>query len=196
LGHPQLMKGVVAHDVTIDCAASHVGLRVEQRFAPGAGRANPAKRTLPKLASFSNVAGAVYYIINLFPFANLTLECDNAMLSLWMPAGASETRLFVHHYFVGDAAADPRYALARAESQAGRSGIEVLEHAMRNEQTYRRATQAFTGTMRTISTNQPDGWIHPGYTGAHLVAEVEHYIRRVAPAMVEAAMRRLGVPGV
>ncbi len=119
LGHPQLMKGVVAHDVTIDCAASHVGLRVEQRFAPGAGRANPAKRTLPKLASFSNVAGAVYYIINLFPFANLTLECDNAMLSLWMPAGASETRLFVHHYFVGDAAADPRYALARAETVMG-----------------------------------------------------------------------------
>lgn len=74
--------------------------------------------------------------------------------------------------------------------------VPLFEHAMRNEQTYRRATQAFTGTMRTISTNQPDGWIHPGYTGAHLVAEVEHYIRRVAPAMVEAAMRRLGVPGV
>lgn len=70
--------------------------------------------------------------------------------------------------------------------------VPLFEGAMRNEQTYKRATQAFAGTMRTISTNQPAGWIHPGYRGAHLVAEVEHYIRRVAPDMVAATMKRLG----
>lgn len=67
----------------------------------------------------------------------------------------------------------------------------LFEGAMRHEQTYKRATQAFHGTMRTISTNQPEGWIHPGYSGAHLLPEVEHYIRSVAPAMVDAVMARM-----
>lgn len=69
--------------------------------------------------------------------------------------------------------------------------VPLFEGAMRNEQTYKRATQAFHGTMRTISTNQPEGWIHPGYGGAHLLPEVEHYIRSVAPAMVEAVVARM-----
>jgi hypothetical protein len=72
----------------------------------------------------------------------------------------------------------------------------LFEGAMRNQQTYARATQAFTGTMRTISTSQPNGWIHPGYAGAHLLPEVENYIRRVAPSMVELVMQRMGQPNV
>lgn len=74
--------------------------------------------------------------------------------------------------------------------------VPLFEGAMRQQQTYQRATQAFHGTMRTISTGQPEGWIHPGYAGARLLPEVEHYIRRVGPAMVDATMRRLGVGGV
>lgn len=69
--------------------------------------------------------------------------------------------------------------------------VPLFEGAMRHEQTYKRATQSFYGTMRTISTNQPEGWIHPGFRGASLLPEVEHYIRRVAPGMVEAAVRRM-----
>lgn len=46
-------------------------------------------------------------------------------------------------------------------------------------------------TFRTISTRQPEGWIHPGYkpnTGADLAGQVDEYIRRVAPSMIQAAL--------
>jgi hypothetical protein len=69
--------------------------------------------------------------------------------------------------------------------------VPLFEGAMKHAQTYARATQAFTGTMRTISTNQPEGWIHPGFHGAHLVPEVTHYINRVGPDMVAATMERI-----
>lgn len=69
--------------------------------------------------------------------------------------------------------------------------VPLFEGAMKHAQTYARATQAFTGTMRTISTNQPEGWIHPGFHGAHLVGEVTSYIKRVGPDMVAATMQRI-----
>ena len=49
---------------------------------------------------------------------------------------------------------------------------------------------SYYGSFRTISTNQPDGWIHPGYTpGAGLVDEVSRYVGMIAPAMMEGAHR-------
>lgn len=53
-----------------------------------------------------------------------------------------------------------------------------------------RAHQAYYGTFRTISTSQPDGWIHPGYPGARLLEEVEKYIQAVAPDMVAQALAK------
>jgi len=46
-------------------------------------------------------------------------------------------------------------------------------------------------TFRTISTNQPDGWMHPGYkpgAGANLAEQVNDYIGRVAPGMFKALL--------
>ena len=68
----------------------------------------------------------------------------------------------------------------------------LFEGAVKQQQTYKRATQSFYGTFRTISTAVPDGWIHPGYEGARLVPEVMTYIDRVGPDMVKAVVDRLG----
>lgn len=72
----------------------------------------------------------------------------------------------------------------------------LFEGMVKNQQTYARATQSFYGTFRTISTNSPDGWIHPGYDGAHLVDEVVAFINRVGPDMVAIAIDQLGSPHV
>jgi hypothetical protein len=68
----------------------------------------------------------------------------------------------------------------------------LFEGAVKKQQTYKRATQSFYGTFRTISTAVPDGWIHPGYEGARIVPEVMAYIDRVGPDMVKAVIDRLG----
>lgn len=64
----------------------------------------------------------------------------------------------------------------------------LFEGAVKLQQTYARATQAFFGTFRTISTSSLEGWIHPGYTGARLVSEVERYVSSIAPGMFLAAV--------
>lgn len=72
----------------------------------------------------------------------------------------------------------------------------IFEGAVKNEQTYKRATQAFYGTMRTISTSSGAGesWIHPGYAGAHLLPEVQRYIEQQAPQLIALVQKRLQDP--
>jgi hypothetical protein len=70
----------------------------------------------------------------------------------------------------------------------------LFEGAVKMQQTYKRATQAFYGTFRTISTGQPNGWIHPGYAGAHLAPEVVRFIEHEGPGMVQAILDRVVKP--
>lgn len=61
----------------------------------------------------------------------------------------------------------------------------LFEGMYRFEQTYRNKTQNFYGTFRTISTNSPDGWIHPGYQpGAHLAEEANEHALALATSLM------------
>lgn len=72
----------------------------------------------------------------------------------------------------------------------------IFDGAVKNEQTYKRATQAFYGTFRTISTSSGAGmsWIHPGSPGAHLLPEVQRYVEQQAPLLIAAVQQRLADP--
>jgi len=69
----------------------------------------------------------------------------------------------------------------------------LFEGAVRMQQTYQRATQAFHGTFRTISTSTTEGWIHPGYEGARLAEEVARFIEQKGPDMVAFALEQASV---
>lgn len=65
---------------------------------------------------------------------------------------------------------------------------DIYAGMIRQEKTYRSAVQNTYMTFRTISTSQPDKWLHPGLAPANLADEVSAYIDRVAPAALWAVL--------
>ena len=43
-------------------------------------------------------------------------------------------------------------------------------------------------TFRTISQNNPRGWIHPGIRARHLIPQVQRFVQKIAPAVIEATV--------
>jgi hypothetical protein len=69
------------------------------------------------------------------------------------------------------------------------AGATVFEQSVKGGK-----TQRTYGTFRTISTGQPEGWIHPGYkpgAGANLAGQVDEYIGRVGAEMIAAVQKGL-----
>lgn len=66
--------------------------------------------------------------------------------------------------------------------------VDIYAGMVRQQKTYGRATQNTYMTFRTISTSQPDKWLHPGLEPAHLADEVSRYVDRVAPAALWAVL--------
>jgi hypothetical protein len=54
---------------------------------------------------------------------------------------------------------------------------------------YEKAKQTQYMTFRTISTRNPEGWMHPGITARNLAGDVEGWIRKHASAIVKSAMQ-------
>lgn len=63
----------------------------------------------------------------------------------------------------------------------------LFEGMYRFEQHYKNAVQNYYGTFRTISTSEPDGWIHPGMQpGAKLAEEANAYAIQLVPELLRA----------
>jgi hypothetical protein len=64
---------------------------------------------------------------------------------------------------------------------------DIYAGMVRQEKTYRSATQSTYTTFRIISSKHPEKWLHPGLAGVHIVDDVVSHVERIAPAAFLAA---------
>lgn len=65
---------------------------------------------------------------------------------------------------------------------------DIFAGMVRVRHTYEKATQTQYMTWRTISTNNPEGWHHPGIEARNLAEQVRDYVIDVAPKIIRAAI--------
>lgn len=66
---------------------------------------------------------------------------------------------------------------------------DIFAGMVRVRHTYEKATQPKYMTWRTISTNNPEGWHHPGIEARHFAEQVRDYVVETAPKIIRAAIR-------
>ncbi|HUV65957.1 MAG TPA: hypothetical protein VMW24_18830 [Sedimentisphaerales bacterium] len=69
---------------------------------------------------------------------------------------------------------------------------DIFAGMVKVKHTYQKASGNKYMTFRTISTSNPEGWMHPGITGRHLSEQVEAWIERTAPVMLKRALEGFG----
>lgn len=67
---------------------------------------------------------------------------------------------------------------------------DIFSGMQRTRKTYQQATQSKYVTFRTISENNPIGWIHPGIRARMLHRQVEQHIGDLMSKTVEVAIKR------
>lgn len=58
---------------------------------------------------------------------------------------------------------------------------DIYAGMVRQEKTYKGATQSTYTTFRVISDGVPDKWMHPGIEAVHIADDVQKYVEKVAP---------------
>jgi len=69
------------------------------------------------------------------------------------------------------------------------TGMRRVRKPYKNERTGKTTVQSQYFTWRRISTENSNGWIHPGIEPRRLSEKVEDYIHQVAPGVVQAAIK-------
>jgi hypothetical protein len=72
-----------------------------------------------------------------------------------------------------------------------RHATDIFAGMARVRHVYQKSTDTQYMTWRTISTKNPEGWMHPGIQARHLSRQVAEHIQRQAPLLVARMVRAM-----
>ena len=112
VGHPQLVNAALEMNPELDfvtaCFFSN-SMHREYARTEDANPASGAQLDLPLVPFDGPEDKRRTFFMNVFPTGMFQMHQHNAVQGLFLPAGPDRTRLLFNHYYVGDAASDPRY---------------------------------------------------------------------------------------
>lgn len=112
VGHPQIALAAVKMNPELDyahrCFYSN-STRREYARPEDDNPASGAQAGMPTIPFAGDVSKRRTFFMNVFPTGMFQMHHHNAVQGLFLPAGPDRTRLLFNHYYMGDAAQDPRY---------------------------------------------------------------------------------------